>query len=68
MMGKALKSTDLRASEIEVSSGGRRSGEAIKPASASATKPVAARLQTTALKPPDTIVAIMTKPLLGKAG
>src|ERR1700694_3243109 len=64
MAGKALKSTDLRASEIEVSSGGCRTGEAISPASTSPMKPTTARLQTTALKPTDTIVAIMTQSLL----
>ena len=46
--------------ETEISSGGCRIGVAIIPASSSPAKPATARPQTTALKLPETIVAIMT--------
>src|SRR6266851_8739710 len=66
MAGKLPRSTDLRAPEIEVSSGGCRTGQATSSASTRAAKPVAARPQTTALRPPDTILLITTRCLLGE--
>jgi hypothetical protein len=54
-----LRSTALAVVEIEVSSGGRRTGEAISAPSTKPEKPIVARPQTMALRPPDTIVAIM---------
>jgi hypothetical protein len=59
MAGRELKSTDLRASEIEAISGGWRGGQAIIPTSTSPTTPMTARLHTAALKIPEMIVRTM---------
>src|ERR1700694_4322384 len=59
----ALRSKARAVWEIEASSGGLRTGVAISPASTNPAKPATASPQTTSLRPPESILAIMTPPL-----
>jgi hypothetical protein len=55
-----LRSTAPAVADTETSSGGVCSGTAINPASSSATQPIPARPQITALTDADTIILTMT--------